>query len=43
MEAVVVTRRDAENLATAGFLRALSRAAKPEAIAPARPAIALAA
>ena len=42
-ESVVITRPDAEDLATVGFLRALGRAAKPTAAAPARPAISLAA
>ena len=43
LESVVVTRRDAEDLATAAFLRALSRAERPVHEAPARPDIALAA
>jgi DNA-binding transcriptional LysR family regulator len=42
-ETVVLTRPDSEYLATAGFLRALSRAAKPASTAPSRPAISLAA
>ena len=42
-ESVVMTRPDTESLGTVGFLRALGRAAKPTAAAPARPAISLAA
>jgi DNA-binding transcriptional LysR family regulator len=40
---VVLTRPDADSLATAGFLRALSRADRPTDVPAARPAVALAA
>jgi DNA-binding transcriptional LysR family regulator len=40
---VVVTRPDTENLATAGFLRTLSRFGEPTALTPGRPSISLAA
>ena len=43
LETAVVTRRNAEDLATAAFLRALSRAERPVHEAPARPDVALAA
>jgi DNA-binding transcriptional LysR family regulator len=43
IDSVVVTRPDADDLATAAFLRALSQAASRAEEAPARPAIALAA
>lgn len=42
-DSVVLTRPDTENLATLGLLRAMTRAFKPTAVAPSRPAIALAA
>ena len=43
LQSVVVTRPDAEDLATAAFLRALSRAERPVHEVPARPHVALAA
>jgi len=42
-ESVVITHRDSENLATAAFLRALSRAGGPTAVPAPRPALSLAA
>jgi hypothetical protein len=42
-DAVVLTRPDTENLGTVGFLRAMAHATKPSQVAPARPAISLAA
>ena len=43
LDTVVVTRHDSDDLATAAFLRALSRADRPVTEAPGRPSIALAA
>jgi DNA-binding transcriptional LysR family regulator len=42
-DTVVVTRPDAESLATAAFVRAMAQATRPSQATPARPAIALAA
>jgi DNA-binding transcriptional LysR family regulator len=42
-ESVVVTRPDADDLATAAFLRAMAQGARPSQATPARPAISLAA
>jgi DNA-binding transcriptional LysR family regulator len=42
-ESVVVTRPDSESLATAAFLRAMARSARPAEVASARPAVSLAA
>ena len=43
LESVAVTRTDADDLATAAFLRALGRADRPVHEVPARPDVALAA
>jgi DNA-binding transcriptional LysR family regulator len=40
-QSVVVTRPDTDNLATAAFLRAMARSARPVAVAPVRPAVSL--
>jgi DNA-binding transcriptional LysR family regulator len=42
-ESVVITHRDSNNLATAAFLRALSRAASPSVVPARQPAVSLAA
>jgi DNA-binding transcriptional LysR family regulator len=42
-ETVVVTRPDTDNLATAAFLRAMTRSVSPAEVAPSRPAVSLAA
>jgi DNA-binding transcriptional LysR family regulator len=42
-ESAVLSHRDSNNLATAGFLHALDRARRPTAVPTSRPAVALAA
>jgi hypothetical protein len=40
-ESVVITHRDSNNLATAAFLRALRRAARPSVVPARQPAVSL--